>query len=38
MDHGTHDGKKSGRSGWLWMAACCIPMIVIAVILVFGLV
>jgi nitrate reductase NapE component len=36
MKHETKDGKKSGWKGWLWMAACCIPMVVIAVLVALG--
>ena len=35
MQHEQGDGKKGGRTAWLWMAACCVPMI--AIVLLFAL-
>ena len=36
MDDGPHDGKRSGRWAWLWMAACCVPMVAIVVLIALG--
>lgn len=36
MHHGSDDGKKGGWKGWLWMAACCVPMIAIIVLVALG--
>jgi bacteriorhodopsin len=30
------DNKQRGKSAWLWMAACCVPMIAIIVLIVLG--
>lgn len=34
---GAHAGHESGMKHWAIMALCCLPMIVIAVVLIFGL-
>lgn len=31
----VHESEEGGH-GWLWMLACCIPMIAVAVLLVLG--
>ena len=36
MQHESGDGKKGGWKGWLWMAACCVPMIAIVVLIALG--
>lgn len=36
MNHQMHEEKKGGWKIWLWMALCCIPMIVIVVLLALG--
>jgi hypothetical protein len=33
MQHEPDDGKKGGWKTWLWMAACCVPMIAIVVLI-----
>jgi len=30
------DGEKGRRKTWLWMAACCVPMIAIIVLIALG--
>ena len=35
MQHEPNGGKKGGWTGWLWMAACCVPMV--AIVLLFAL-
>lgn len=35
--HNESDGKQPGsRKAWLWMLACCVPMIAIIVLLALG--
>ena len=36
MQHETGDRRKDGGKGWLWMVLCCVPMIVIIVLIAFG--
>lgn len=36
MQHDSGDGKKGGRRAWLWMVACCAPMIAIVVLIALG--
>jgi hypothetical protein len=36
MRHEPVDGKKGGKRTWLWMAACCVPMIAIIVLIALG--
>jgi bacteriorhodopsin len=36
MQHETSDGKHSGWKSWLWMVACCVPMIAIVVLLILS--
>jgi len=30
------DEKQSGKNAWLWMIACCVPMIAIIVLVALG--
>ena len=32
----TNDGEKGGWKTWFWMAACCVPMIAIIVLVAMG--
>lgn len=36
MKHETEEGNKRGWKRWFWMAACCIPMIAIIVLIALG--
>jgi hypothetical protein len=36
MQHEPSDGKKIGLKAWLWMLACCVPMVAIAVLIALG--
>jgi hypothetical protein len=37
MNHDMAEhGKDERRRGWLWMLACCLPMIIIIVLIVLG--
>jgi nitrate reductase NapE component len=36
MQHEPGDEKKGGWKTWLWMAACCVPMIAIIVLIALG--
>jgi len=36
MQHDPGDGKKGGWKSWLWMVACCVPMIAIIVLVALG--
>jgi hypothetical protein len=36
MLHGADDEEGGGWRKWLWMLACCIPMIVLFVFLAYG--
>lgn len=36
MQHEPGDGKNSGWKMWLWMAACCVPMVAIIVLVALG--
>lgn len=36
MQHETGDSQKGGWKTWLWMAACCVPMIAIFVLIALG--
>lgn len=36
MQHGSGDEKKGGWGPWLWIAACCVPMIAIIVLFALG--
>lgn len=36
MQHEHGDGKSGGWKDWLWMALCCLPMIVIIVLIWLG--
>jgi nitrate reductase NapE component len=36
MQHQSDDEKRSDRKMWLWMAACCVPMIAVAVLFALG--
>ncbi len=31
MQHDSGDEKKSRSKAWLWMAACCVPMVALIV-------
>ena len=33
MQHEPDDGKQSGWKSWFWMALCCVPMVVIFVLI-----
>jgi hypothetical protein len=32
MQHGSGDGPKDRWKHWLWMVACCVPMIALVVL------
>ena len=36
MQNDSGDGKKGGGKAWLWMVACCVPMIAIFVLFALG--
>ena len=36
MQHEPGDGKQGGWKGWLLMAACCVPMVAIVVLIALG--
>jgi len=36
MRHETKETRKGGWKNWFWMAACCLPMIAIIVLIAFG--
>jgi nitrate reductase NapE component len=36
MHRETSDGRQSGWKGWLLMAACCVPMVAIVVLIALG--
>ena len=36
MQHDHGGGKDSGWRMWLWMAACCIPMVAVAILVALG--
>jgi hypothetical protein len=36
MEHDPEHEKKMGRKGWIWMAACCVPMIAIVILIALG--
>jgi hypothetical protein len=36
MQHEPTDGKKAGWTVWVWMAVCCVPMIVIFLLVALG--
>ena len=36
MQHEPDDGEKSPWKTWLWMAACCVPMIAVVVLIALG--
>lgn len=36
MQHDSGSEKKGGWKAWLWMAACCVPMIAIIVLVALG--
>lgn len=36
MQHDLGNEKKGGWKAWLWMAACCVPMIAIIVLVALG--
>lgn len=36
MEHDRRKGKSERRSGWLWMALCCIPMIAVVILVALG--
>lgn len=36
MQHEMGDGKQRGWKSWFWMAVCCVPMIVIIILIAFG--
>lgn len=33
----AREKREDGKHGWLWMVLCCIPMILIAVLLILGI-
>ncbi len=36
MQHEHQTAKQEGWKDWLWMALCCIPMVVIIILLTLG--
>lgn len=36
MRHGPDNKKQGSSKGWLWMAACCVPMIAVVVLVALG--
>ena len=36
MLHDSGNGKKGRWSGWLLMAACCVPMVAVAILVAVG--
>ena len=36
MQHDTGDAKKGGWRSWLLMAACCVPMVAVIVLVALG--
>ncbi len=36
MQHEPDDEKQGGSKAWLWMVACCVPMIAIIVLIALG--
>jgi hypothetical protein len=36
MQHEPDDETQGGRKAWLWMVACCVPMIAIVVLIALG--
>lgn len=36
MQHEPGDGKEAVWKMWLWMAACCVPMIAIFILITLG--
>ena len=36
MQHHSNDGQDGGWKAWLWMAACCVPMIAVVILFALG--
>jgi len=36
VEHEARGAKKRGWKNWLWMIACCVPMVAIIVLLALG--
>jgi hypothetical protein len=36
MQHDTGDARKGGWKAWLLMAACCVPMVAVIVLIALG--
>jgi nitrate reductase NapE component len=36
VQHSSGDESTSGWKMWLWMAACCVPMVAIAFLIIWG--
>lgn len=36
MLHDHESGEQRGWKGWLWMVACCVPMVAIIVLALLG--